>query len=210
MKKAIRKAIVAMFIVAILPMVFMLTACGEKPELKSIAIQYPADKIDYVVGETFDTAGMVVIGIYSDDSTEIIKDYTVDITRPLTADDTTITVSYGGFSATQTITCIPASEKVVLEFNAIGSRILLNCYADLSMEVIMGGYNMILETGVWSYKNDKLTLSFDKDEMGAKEVVPELNIQRGYEFGRNTMLGDKIFVCAADMWEPALEGKTYG
>ena len=210
MKKAIRKAIVAVFIVAILPLAFALTACGEKPELKSIAIQYPADKVDYVVGETFDTAGMVVIGIYSDDSTEVIKDYTVDITRLLTEADTTITVSYGGFNVTQEITCIPASEKVVLEFNAIGSRILLYCYADLSMEVIMGGYNMVLETGVWSYKNETLTLSFDEDKMGPKEVVPTLNVQDGYEFGRNTMLGDKIFACGADIWQPALDGKTYG
>ncbi len=112
MQKA-RKALVAVLIAALLVGIslFALTACGGSKTAKSIEITTPPTKIDYVVGESFDPAGMAVSLVYDDDSKEALEAsaYTVTPTGPLAANNRRITVTYKtedgkDLTATQTIT----------------------------------------------------------------------------------------------------------
>ena len=72
--------------------------------LASIAITTQPNKTEYVVGDTFDPAGMVVTATYSDDSTKVLdaKDYTYAPNGALAATDTKITVTYTEDGVTKT------------------------------------------------------------------------------------------------------------
>ena len=74
-------------------------------ELQSIAITKAPNKVNYKLGETFSTAGMVVKATYNDgtENTDFI-DYAVDKTDALTMDDTAITLTANGTSITTTQT----------------------------------------------------------------------------------------------------------
>lgn len=72
-------------------------------KLIGIEIATAPNKIAYKYGETFDPTGMVVNGKYEDGTSKAITDYTIDKTGALTLDDTVITISFGGFNATVTI-----------------------------------------------------------------------------------------------------------
>ena len=63
-------------------------------ELDRIEITTNPDKMEYLVGETFDKTGMVVTAIYTDASQEIITEYTYEPTGSLTKNDNKITVTY--------------------------------------------------------------------------------------------------------------------
>lgn len=76
--------------------------------LASIAITTPPTDVNYVVGETFAPAGMVVTATYTDASTAAVTNYTTAPTAALALTDEAITVTYveGGITktATQAIT----------------------------------------------------------------------------------------------------------
>ncbi len=220
--KKLLKAVSLFFTIALIAIASMtvMAACGPqtKPELTGIMIQYPADTLDYVVGDKFDPTGMVVVAVYSDNTTEIITDYTIDKTTELTAEDHEVTISYGGFSVKQAITCIPANEKVILDFTALGSRARVGCYADMVAILTFGDLDRAaaLETGTWSYVDGVLKIVFPETQWNESEILPELNLQGGYQFDRNVVLmngaynmGGKTFVIDADAWEPVLKGKTW-
>lgn len=82
-------------------------------ELTSIAITTPPTKTAYMAGETFVTTGMVVTAYYSDGTSKATSGYTYSPTRALTVEDTSITVSFGGKTATQAITVIELSSIAV-------------------------------------------------------------------------------------------------
>ena len=77
-------------------------------DLSRIDITTPPTKTTYTVGESFDTAGMVVTATYSDGSTAAVTGYTVSPSAALTTSDTSVMISYteGGVTktATQAIT----------------------------------------------------------------------------------------------------------
>lgn len=97
-------------------------ACKKAPVTQGIEITTPPAKTVYVEGELFDPAGMEVKKIMSDDSTEVITDYTVDKTAPLTLSDTTVTVSYGEFSDSLTITVQKAFTPTELQVLALPDK----------------------------------------------------------------------------------------
>ena len=72
-------------------------------ELTGIAVTAQPTKTKYFEGENFDPAGMVVTASYNDGSSEAVTDYTVDKTT-LAIGDTTVTISYGGKTATVAVT----------------------------------------------------------------------------------------------------------
>lgn len=72
--------------------------------LESIAVTTPPTKTAYTAGETFAPAGMVVTATYSDGTTAAVTGYTTAPTEPLTASDTTVTVSYSEDAVTVTAT----------------------------------------------------------------------------------------------------------
>ncbi len=97
-------------------------ACKKAPKTQGIEITTPPTKTVYVEGELFDPAGMEVKKILSDDSTEVITDYTVDKTAPLTLADTTVTVSYGEFTDSLTITVEKAFTPTELQVLALPDK----------------------------------------------------------------------------------------
>lgn len=64
----------------------------------------PPTKTTYVEGDEFDPTGMVVTAYYNDDTHAVVEDYTYSPTGALSTEDTTITVSYDGKTATVNIT----------------------------------------------------------------------------------------------------------
>ncbi len=75
-----------------------------KATVTFIAITKQPNKLAYVEGEVFDKTGMEVTATYSDNTTKVITNYTVDKTEALKLTDTTITIAYQGKTATVTIT----------------------------------------------------------------------------------------------------------
>ena len=76
----------------------------EVVTLDSISVTTNPTKMTYYVGETFDPTGMVVSANYSNGKKVAVMDYTIDKTGALTADDTTITITYQNLTTTLTIT----------------------------------------------------------------------------------------------------------
>jgi|GEM_PF-1191965 len=77
------------------------------PSVASISIDTPPTKTAYAATETFNPAGMKVKVTYSDGSYEFLTTGFTYPADPLTAGTTSVTISYGGKTATQTITVDP-------------------------------------------------------------------------------------------------------
>jgi len=77
-------------------------ATAEKA-LTGIEITTNPSKTEYIDGEEFSTAGMVVTASYDDGSTAPVTDYTVS-PEVMTMGVTEVTVSYGGYSDTVAVT----------------------------------------------------------------------------------------------------------
>ncbi len=87
--------------------------------LSSIRIDAQPTKKDYVAGEPFDPAGMVVTAIYSDGAETAVTQYTWD-KEYFAVDDTSVTVSYEGKTASVTVTVTEPSTAhiTVTEYGA--------------------------------------------------------------------------------------------
>ena len=136
----------------------------KEAALTGIEISTMPTKLEYVVGETFDPTGMVIVAKYTDGSQNIINNYSYSPTGKLSVSDNKVVVSYMGKTVDVSIN---VSKKVVrLEnitithqpnkvdyyvgdyFQTTGLRISAS-YSDGSSKEVTG----------WSYdKTDKLTL----------------------------------------------------
>ena len=78
----------------------------EQAELKvkMLTIVQAPDKVDYVEGEMFDPAGIVINATMSDGSVQENMEYKCKSKKPLTAKDKAVTFTYGGKSVMQQIT----------------------------------------------------------------------------------------------------------
>ena len=72
---------------------------GEKT-VRSIRISSQPTKQTYAIGDTLDRSGLVVTATYSDYTTQAVTDYTTSGFDSSTAGEKTVTVSYGGQTAT--------------------------------------------------------------------------------------------------------------
>ncbi|MBQ8373232.1 MAG: bacterial Ig-like domain-containing protein, partial [Candidatus Methanomethylophilaceae archaeon] len=123
--------------------------------LTSISVTTQPDKMDYVVGESFDSAGMVITAYYSNGDSSLLSEsqYTVVVDDPLTASSTNVTIS---FQDKSTVLVIRISVPVQLEsisvntppkisyglndsFDPTGMDILAT-YSDGTTEVITEGF----------------------------------------------------------------------
>ncbi len=66
--------------------------------VKELKVTTLPTKTVYTAGETFDPTGMVVEAKYTDFTSEVVTNYTIDKTGPLTDDDDKVTISYGGLT----------------------------------------------------------------------------------------------------------------
>lgn len=82
--------------------------------LIEIRIDKEPNKTKYVVGQDFDKTGMIITGIYKDNSEHEIKDYTIEDGKNLTKEQTSIKISYLGKTVEQKISVV---EKSITEIS---------------------------------------------------------------------------------------------
>ena len=97
----------------------------NKKILSSIKILRMPYKLQYKEGEIFDKSGMIIKGIYDDNSQSYVDSYIIDKVSPLTIYDSLITISYKGKKVNISIKITndeeieifqnPANEKYTLE-----------------------------------------------------------------------------------------------
>jgi hypothetical protein len=138
---------------------------GLDPTYQSLEIATPPTKTSYLVGESFDSTGMVVRARYGDNSTQNVSGYTVTPSGSLSFGTTSVTISYTESSVTRTTTqAITVSELNVLVsiavtekpdkmsyvvgevFNTTG-MIVTGTYDDNSTQAITG-YTLSKTTGL--------------------------------------------------------------
>lgn len=108
---------------------------GGKPTLKSISVKTPPAKLEYLTGDTFDPTGMVLTANVGGVPVDVTTGYTVT-PDPLTADTTSVTISYtaGGktVSTTQAVT-VKAYDPVLA--NNSWEKIIEACEAGYASEL---------------------------------------------------------------------------
>lgn len=105
--KRTRKLLLAAFTAALMVFIALFAAaCGGKKAVKGIEIAEPPTKTDYVLGQTFDPAGMTVNLVYEDGTVKALeaKDYTYAPEGALALNTSKITVTYVDGETTYTAT----------------------------------------------------------------------------------------------------------
>src|SRR5699024_1814 len=72
------------------------TSIPVEKTLEKIEVTTKPNKTTYTEGERFNPTGMVITAIYSDDSKEIVEDYTYSPNGALKTTDKKVTISYEG------------------------------------------------------------------------------------------------------------------
>lgn len=149
----------------------------DNKALKALVIEEEAYKISYFVGETFDTEGMVVKAIYSDDSEAVISKYTVTPSGALTEADEKVTISYTvkeiTHSADQPIEVAPDGlwikdiEPVTYTGKAIKPEV----------EVYYGHTLLTSKDYTISYKNNTNAATADAVDGKGKSIAPTVVIK---------------------------------
>lgn len=159
--------------------------------VESIAVTKNPDKTDYVVGQTLDTAGMVVTATYNDNSTNVVTndDCTVSPTTLDTAGKQTITVTHtaSGKTATFEVT-VTAKELTGItvegtlqkeqyqafdHFNPTGLTVKAH-YNDGTWAVVSDDYTVGYQTGDCLHAGDTIvTISYGDKK--AQVTIPEVS-----------------------------------
>ena len=139
----------------------------EKVELKGITVTAP-DKTEYYVGDTLDTTGLVVTATYSDGSTSPVTGYTLSEVNMSIAENKTITVTYGGKTATFEIIVKPVTlESIAVTTNPTKTTYTVGETLDTTGLVVTATYNNGTTATVTGY-----TLSdVDMSTAGSKTVT---------------------------------------
>ena len=79
---------------------------SETPVIMGIEITTAPKRTEYKTGETFDPDGIVISAVYSDGRRQVVEDYAYAPNGALTADDTTVTVSWNGMTVELSISVV--------------------------------------------------------------------------------------------------------
>lgn len=93
---------------------FGLTACeivDEKPTLEGITVSAMPETTVYTEGDTFDTKGMVISALWSDDSETTVTDYTYAPSGPLQTSDKEIVITWSQKTCKVSITVNPKPQE---------------------------------------------------------------------------------------------------
>lgn len=103
--------------------------------MANISITTQPTKTTYFEGESFDSTGMVVTATYSDNTTAVVTDYTYVPSGALATTDEEVVVSYGGKSASVSITVNPAITVAAVtgSVNLLGKQ-----PSDLQSSIVIG------------------------------------------------------------------------
>lgn len=136
MKKLVTKITVIVLALVSVFSVLLAAGCGG-PEVVDVQLMMPPDKTEYVVGEKFDTTGLVLTAVYSDGTRKEIKDYTIDKTGALALEDKVVTITYQDYKFPIDVSVINAGDKIVIMFANGVDRCEL--YADGTIALGGGG-----------------------------------------------------------------------
>lgn len=90
-----------------------------KNKIETIKIKSEPTKTEYWAGEEFEPEGMIVVGVYTDESTKIIEDYNIQNGKLLMNGQTSVTIEYDGKTAIQNIMVKDnVIEKIEIKSNA--------------------------------------------------------------------------------------------
>lgn len=168
MKKIVSKLLAIVFAVTALMSVLSLVACGA-PELTDVQLLMPATKTEYVVGEKFDTEGLVITAVYSDGTRKEITDYKIDKTGALALEDKEVTITYGEYTFKQTISVINLADKVVLTLANGVDRCCLHADGHISLQGGGGGGSNDPHETKWTWDGKELHIWLTNWVGGAKE-----------------------------------------
>lgn len=118
--------------------------------MANISITTDPTKTSYLAGESFDPTGMVVTAEYSDGSEAVVENYTYEPSGALTEEDTEVVVSYGGKTASVSISVVDVDLQVEAAVDADGD-LFGKVASDLQQNIVVGE-NAI--TGTLKYISD--------------------------------------------------------
>ena len=129
---------------AIIRPYFVFEALPEvQKELSSIAITKAPVKTEYLAGDSFNKAGMIVTASYADGSSAAVSDYTISPSGALSEKDTSVTISYTEGGITKT-----ASQAVKVGEALIAEQTKTNPFSDVKEGD--AHYDAVL----WAYYHD--------------------------------------------------------
>ena len=131
--------------------------CNPKYQT-GVEISTAPTKTSYMVGQSFNTSGMVVRATYSNGAKVATDRYTVSPSGSLTIDDTYVTISFNGFSVTQAISVTNAAEHAVGTYR--GGYSSNYFYLELYSDGTGVNRNSTGDSSALSWSYDGTTLSF--------------------------------------------------
>lgn len=141
--------------------------------LIEIKISKAPNKTKYVVGQNFDKTGMVVTGIYQDETTHEILDYIIENGTNLTKGQSSVTINYGGKKVTQAIT---VEEKAITTIS-ISKRPSKTQYIqykeglDLTGGLIKINYNDNSSEEIELTSEQIEVTGFDNEKLGKNTII---------------------------------------
>lgn len=101
---------------------------GDPDPVRLVSVEVTTDpnRTVYSIGDVFDPTGMVVTAKYSDGSQRTLssEEYSFSPNGPLTENDSSITISYGGFSDTVDILVADSGDFTVTVTQYSGTRVI--------------------------------------------------------------------------------------
>lgn len=107
------------------------------PNVTNLAITTQPTKTTYIEGQSFDPTGMVVTATYSDGTSGVVANYTYAPTGALTPSDTAVVVSYGGKTASVSVT-VNAINLVVAAAQDSDGSLFGKDASDLQENIVVG------------------------------------------------------------------------
>ena len=141
--------------------------------LESIAVTTQPVKTIYILGETFDSTGMVVTATYDDGSLVPVADYTTDADDSFDSNTVgvkTITVSYNDKEASFEVTVVKTLESIAVTTEPTKTTYIIGEEFDPEGMVVTAYYDDDSSESVTGY-----TISFDSGTAGTKTVTVSYN-----------------------------------
>lgn len=141
--------------------------------LIEITIQKAPNKTKYIIGQNFDTTGMIIIGKFEDNSTEEILNYTIENGTNLKKDQTTVTIKYQDKTVTQSIS---VEEKTATSLTIIKNPTKLTYIQNTENLDLTGGsikvtYNDGSTENIDLTSNDLTVTGFNNKTLGKISIT---------------------------------------
>lgn len=160
------------------------TITVSENKVTKIEITMPPAKTDYVEGQDFDKTGMIVLATYEDGTKKEVTSYTVLDGVNLTKDKTSVTISFEGQEATQSITVsAKTATSIILKNNPTKiTYIQIEEDLDLTGGIITVRYNDGSSEDVQMTSSSVIAEGFDNSEVGKNTItIKYLNLSTTFE-----------------------------